>query len=269
MSVPSDQFPANKPKKNKFVNIGGKAYRLANLYNNPGNLEIAAQDKDIYAGTLGTYTNERDIAHLSSKQLNNIVESGKNIPQTFINKKGDKDYKMNAFIIFDHKISGLRGMAKDITSKIRDGLTLEQIVRKYAPAKDNEYQAQYIEYVIANTAKYTNLNRSYFDLGGDLDTDKIVEAIIKSKTEFENKGIAFEVDGKFIPATEYYDADSIKKGVQLRETDYDKNKRYLGDDGMEEYFSDKVTNQKDNSLYSKDTPDLTAADFGFQQEDKT
>ena len=260
------EYPVGKEKAKKYVMVNGQRYRVAGKNNNPGNLEIAPQDKDIYAGTLGTYTNERDIAHLSSKELNNIIESGKNIPRTFINKKGDKDYKMNAFIIFDHKILGLRGMAKDITSKIRDGLTLEQIVRKYAPAKDNEYQAQYIEYVVANTAKYTNLNRSYFDLGGDLDTDKIVEAIIKSKTEFENKGIAFEVDGKFIPATEYYDADSIKKGVQLRETTYDKSKRYLGEDGIEEYFSDKVAQQKDNSLYLKDTPDLTAADFGFHQE---
>ena len=237
MSVPSDQFPANKPKKDKFVNIGGKAYRLSNLYNNPGNIEDGPMTP--FAGSVGVYKTNR-------------LMGG-----------------MKPFHIFDHKVSGLRGLAKDVTSKIRDGLTLEEIVKKYAPAFDNEYQAKYIEYVVNNTAKYSGLDKNYFYLGGDLDTDKIVEGIIRSKMEFENKGIAFEVDGKFVPATEYYDVDSIKKGVQLRETDYDKNKRYLGDDGMEEYFSDKVTNQKDNSLYSKDTPDLTAADFGFQQEDKT
>ena len=228
------EYPVGKEKAKKYVMVNGQRYRVANLYNNPGNIEDTKKTE--FAGSVGVYKTDR-------------LTDG-----------------MKPFHIFDHKVLGLRGLAKDVTSKVRRGLTLKEIVTEYAPAKDNEYQAKYIEYVIANTAKYTNLNRSYFDLGGDLDTDKIVEAIIKSKMEFENSKIAFEVDGKFIPATEYYDADSIKKGVQLRETDYDKSKRYLGEDGIEEYFSDKVAQQKDNSLYSKDTPDLTAADFGFHQE---
>jgi len=238
----------------KQVKINGKMYNLSTVYNNPGNIE----DTQGYAGTIGKYAMERE------KIRTRIDSSGANIP-SIPGRTG--------FAEFDHKVSGLRALAVDINAKLnKPDMALDTLVGIYAPPRDNVGTLEnYKKFVLETVSKQTKipidiLKQPNFMQTSGVNGDVILKAIMRGKTNFENSGTAFYVTdlNKAVTAQEYYDDASIDEAVLLsKNTDYGKNTSY---EQMKESLSDKVKNQVDNSLYSKDTPDLTAADFGFHQE---
>jgi len=266
--------------KPETVVIKGKKYKLAELSNNPGNIE----ETQGYAGTVGSYANDRDIKHLTASQLEAIIrDPKKNIPRKFINARGEEDYKMNAFAIFDHPVTGLRAMAVDINSKIRQGLSLEGLVMKYAPASDNPNQKQYIDAVLNEVSKATGKsidvlrNKKYKD---DPTNFVVTKAIMKAKLKFENGGIAFNVDGKYVPADEYYMPHIDAAYALSKNTTYGKHKRFKGPGGLEEGlhateglnstgdlgrthidYKYKIKDNINNNFDKANIKDMTSADF--------
>jgi len=220
--------------KPKTIVIKGKTYDLAELSNNPGNIEVTQG----YAGTVGSYANDRDIKHLTPSQLEVIIKDPKkNIPRKFINAEGKEDYKMNAFAIFDHPVMGLRALAVDINSKIKQNLTLEGMVKKYAPKKDNKNQKQYIDAVLNEVAQATGLSIEevrHKRFKNEANNFIVTKAVMKAKLKFENGGIAFNVDGKYIPADKYYMPHVEKAYALSKDTSLSEHDRYKGPDGLEE-----------------------------------
>lgn len=245
----------------KEVKINGKLYKLATVYNNPGNIE----DTVGYAGTIGRYAMEREkIRTRLAANREGILEE----QTTLAGRTG--------FAEFDHKVSGLRALALDINSKLnRPDMALDTLVHIYAPPRDNVGTLEnYKKFVLNTVSEKTGLSIDTLKQPNFIKTtavkrDVILKAIMRGKTNFENAGVAFYVTdlNKAVTAQEYYDDASIDEAVLLsKNTDYGKNTSY---EQMKESLSDKVKNQVDNSLYAKDTPDLTAADFGFHQENVT
>lgn len=260
--------------KPETVIINGKKYKLAELSNNPGNVE----DTQGYAGTVGSYANQRDIKHLTPSQLEAIIrDPKKNISKSFINAEGKKDYKMNAFAIFDHPVMGLRAMAVDINSKIKQGLTVEELVKKYAPKKDNVNQQQYIDAVKNEVSEATGKPIDVIDkkIYKDDPTNFIViKAIMKAKLKFENGGLAFNIDGKYVPADEYYMPYVDAAYTLSKNTTYGKHKRFKGSGGLEEGlhatgdigrthidYKYKIKDNINNNIDKANVKDMTSLDF--------
>ena len=92
---------------------------MAEIYNNPGNIQIGQG----FAGTVGEYASDR--------------EGGGKKP----------------FVEFDSPQMGLRALYRDLQSKIKDfDGDVAKIINKYAPGNENKTQA-YIDSVI----KWTQL----------------------------------------------------------------------------------------------------------------
>mgnify|MGYP003137494402 CR=1 FL=1 len=241
----------------KQVKIDGKLYSLATVYNNPGNIE----DTEGYAGTIGRYAMEREkIRTRLAANREGILEE----QTTLAGRTG--------FAHFDHKVSGLRALAVDINAKLnKPNMTLDLLVHKYAPPRDNVGTLEnYKKFVLNTVAEKTDLSietllqPNFIETAG-VGRDVVIKAIMRGKTNFENANIAFydTKQNKAVRAKDYYDDASIDEAVLLsKNTDYSKNTSY---EQMKESLSDKVKNQVDNSKYPQDTLDITAADFGFKE----
>jgi hypothetical protein len=122
------------------------------VFNNPGNVEGSQN----WAGRDGTttYANHRAL-----------------------------DSEKTPFTVFKTKIMGIRAMARDLRTKIEDGINAEELVKKWAPRSDNNPdQDAYIAHVKAAVEDKTKPPATASDL-----TLADLEAVVRAIIEFENE----------------------------------------------------------------------------------
>jgi len=137
--------PKKKPDISKQTN---ELLKPNNVYNNPGNVEIGQGFAGGYEVTNQTYANDRE----------------------------------RPFAVFDSPEMGMRALAMDINSKLIqfDG-NVSEIIKKYAPKKDENKTTNYILYV---------QNK----LGKKIMTKEDISTTMSAMIEFENKKLPGVVD---------------------------------------------------------------------------
>tara|TARA_R100001440_G_scaffold3804_5_gene8971 strand:- start:69 stop:626 length:558 start_codon:yes stop_codon:yes gene_type:complete len=141
-------------------------FKPNNVYNNPGNVEIGQGFAGGYEVTNQTYANDRK----------------------------------RPFVVFDSPEMGMRALAMDINSKLTQfNGNVSEIIKKYAPEKDENKTTEYILYVQNKVGKK---NITQDDIG----------ATMSAMIEFENKS----------EVRDYYLSDPKKMEIALALA-FDKN----------------------------------------------
>ena len=116
-------------------------FKPNNVYNNPGNIEIGEGFAGGYEVTNKTYADDRE----------------------------------RPFVVFDSPEMGMRALAMDINSKLKQfNGNVSEIIKKYAPKEDENKTTNYVLYVQNKVGK-KNITQN--DIG----------ATIRAMIEFENK----------------------------------------------------------------------------------
>ena len=137
--------PKKKPDISKQTN---ELLKPNNVYNNPGNVEIGQGFAGGYEVTNQTYANDRE----------------------------------RPFAVFDSPEMGMRALAMDINSKLKQfNGNVSEIIKKYAPKKDENKTTNYILYV---------QNK----LGKKIMTKEDISTTMSAMIEFENKKLPGVVD---------------------------------------------------------------------------
>jgi|TARA_R110000823_G_scaffold231535_1_gene358197 hypothetical protein len=224
----------------KTVVIDGKTYFIATLHNNPGNVVIGQK----FVGENGSYKNDR--------------------PQPFAS--------------FDSKHAGLRALMRDIRTKIshanavnteinyKPGATqsVRYIVSRFAPKSDNNKTEAYIQSIIqavskangipvtktkANTVKISNTEYASAGLDDLRVSGKDIMAIVEQKIVHENGGTAFLVNGKYVPAVDYYmkDKEMFKAARRMAEVSLVSTET-TSKDLLDVYYNPEATIKKEKKI---------------------
>jgi len=150
------------PKKKPDISEQtSEAFKPNNVYNNPGNIEIGQDFAGGYDVTNQTYADDRE----------------------------------RPFVVFDSPEMGMRALAMDINTKIGNfNGNVSEIIKKYAPKKDENKTTNYILYVQNKIGK-KNI------------TKDDIAATMSAMIEFENKSLPGIVD--------YYLSDPKKMQTAL------------------------------------------------------
>jgi len=225
----------------KQVIINGKPYFIATLRNNPGNIVIGQN----FVGEDGSYKNDR--------------------PQPFAS--------------FDSKHAGLRALMRDIRTKISHAKAVKSeqgyvpgatqsvryIVSRFAPEADNNKTEAYINSIIQAVSKANGIpitktkansvligNNKYAEAGlPDLRvTGADIMAIVRQKIVHENGNTAFLVNGKYVPAIDYYmkDEKMFQAARRMSEVSLDASET-TSQDLLDMYYDPRKTQKKEKADY--------------------